>query len=102
MHIVLTCLQMHVTLARSNGWPLTCPGPRLARTCSTRWAPSLQCARSSATKRSVAWRACLVQTGRDPGWTGRGTPQVGVSKEADTTPSNEETSSVDIERYAAD
>jgi len=44
----------------------------------------------------------LVQTGRDPGWTGRGTRPVGVSKDADTTPSDEETSSVDIERYAAD
>jgi restriction system protein len=44
----------------------------------------------------------LVQTGRDPGWTGRGTRQAGVAKEADITPSDEETSSVDIERYAAD
>ncbi len=44
----------------------------------------------------------LVQAGRDPGWAGPGALLAGAVRETDATPSDEETSSVDIERYAAD
>jgi restriction system protein len=39
----------------------------------------------------------LVQTGKDLGWTGPATSPAGTPRETDVTPSDEETSSVDIE-----